>query len=235
MKKILISLSMLALVFGVNAQDLEDILGQMAASGASTTYEQAYIFSTYVQMSLTDNGNQTVVYDAYLNKAGDVTAILFSDGGAQSVVLIDTKNNAVLLLSEDEGEKTGIAMGYDPAALSEVSGEINEDDYSSYKTGKTKDILGYSCDEYVIKEDGTKVQMWVSAKLGKEVEQDLLGNEQVFGGAFLHAARANGMVMEYNYTDENSGENRKLVITKLDLKAMYSVKTSEYAIMSMGQ
>ncbi len=239
MKKALISLSMLALVFAVSAQDLEELLGQMTTADASVIYEKAYKFDSYVQMSLTNLGDKAVVYDGYLTKEGDATAILITDGGTNSVVVIDTKNNVVLLLSEDEGEKTGIAMGIDPEALSEVSGEmtneLKKDDYAPFKTGKTKDLLGYTCDEYVIKEDNSIIQMWVSPKLGKEIDQDLLSNEQVFGGAFLHASGANGMVMEYNFTDENSGENRSLKITKLDLKANYTVSTSDYAIMSIGQ
>ncbi len=239
MKKALLSLSILALVFTVSAQDLEELLGQMATSGVSINYEKAYSFNTYVQMSLTNLGDKTIVYDGYLSKEGETTAILFTDGGANSVVVIDTKNNVVLLLSEDESEKTGIAMGIDPAVLSEVTDEmgkeLKKDDYTPFKTGKTKDILGYTCDEYVIKEEASKVQMWVSPELGEKVNQDLLNNEQVFGGAFLHASGANGMVMEYNFTDENSGEDRSLKITKLDLKAKYSVSTDDYAIMSIGQ
>jgi len=239
MKKVLVSLFILAIFFGANAQDLEELLGQMAAAGGSVSYEEAYSFQTHVKMSLTDQGDNTMAYEGYLTKEGDATAILFSEGGANSVVVIDTKNNVVLLLSEDEGEKTGIAMGIDPEALSEMGEEmgkdIKKDDYAPFKTGKTKEILGYSCNEYIIIEDDSKVQMWVSPKLGEEIDQNLLNNEQVFGGAFLHAGKADGMVMEYNYTDENSGENRSLKITNLDLNARYSISTADFAIMSIGQ
>ena len=238
MKKILISLSMLALVSGINAQDLEDLLGQLAGSGAKATYETSYEFNTYIQMSMSDQDDKTTVYEGYLSKDGKATAILFTDFGAKSVVLIDTRNNALLLLTEDEGEKTGLAMGFDPGALAEMSeGLRNEADHDiePSKTGKSKEILGYTCYEYLIEEEDGRVQMWVSPELGQEIDQHLLVNEQVFGSAFLHVANASGLVMEYNFSDNNSGERRSLKITGLDLKAGFSLSTEDYAIMSMGQ
>ena len=46
--------------------------------------------------------------------------------------------------------------------------------YNYKKTGKTKNILGYSCDEYLVEDEATEVHMWVSEKLGKQVRREML-------------------------------------------------------------
>ena len=235
---------MLAMIFSltsIQAQDLEDVLSQVAAGTTKAVYDQEYNFDTYLQMEISDPGDNSVVYDLYTNKDGSSYAVFFAEGATNSIILLDTKNSSLLMLAEDNGEKTGMAMGIDPEALAGLSAQASETDagepnrsYSEYKTGQKKDILGYSCDEYLIKEDGSEITMWTSEKLGKEVSKEVLANQQLFGGAFIHATGMSGMVMEYIYKENPGGERRTLKVTKIDVGIKSSVKVSDYAIMSMG-
>ncbi|MCP4312375.1 MAG: DUF4412 domain-containing protein [Bacteroidetes bacterium] len=239
MKKILFALSIMAMILSVQnvqSQDLEAILSQVATA-SKAVYDQEYNFDSYMQMEISDQGDHTIVYDAYLSKDGSNYAIMFTDKGTKSVILVDTKNNCMLMLSEDDGEKVGVAMGIDPALLAEMADEVGEADkaYADLKSGNTKTILGYSCDEYRVKEDGAEISLWISEKLGKEVAKEILANQQIFGGAFVHSAGMNGMVMEYIYKDDSSGENNTMKVTKIDLGAKNSIKVSDYAVMSIGQ
>ena len=240
MKKVLFTLSMLAMIFSVNyvqSQDLEDILNQLTEATSKAVYEQVYNFDSYIQMEISDLDQHSILYEAYLSKDGSNYAVLFSDKGTRIVILFDTKNSAMLMLSEDEGEKTGVAMRIDPEALADITAEASEDDQNSanFKTGKTKTILGYSCDEYRVKEDGAETSMWTSEKLGKEIAKEILANQQIFGGAFAHSAGMNGMIMEYTYKDDSDGKTRSMKVTQIDLEAKNSIKVSDYAVMSMGQ
>ena len=240
MKKVLFALTMFAMVLSVSevrSQDLEDILGQITNMQTKAVYESDYKFDTYLQLEISDPGDDNIVYNAYLTRDGSSYAVLFTEGGAKSVIVVDTKNSTVLMLSDNEGEKTGVALAVNPEALAEITAEVQVDDvsYASNKTGNTKEILGYTCEEYLIEEDGTTSQLWVSEELGKEVEQDMLSNQYIFGGAFIHSAGMNGMVLEYHFTDDSSGDTRTLKVTKIDLKASYSINVGDYAVMSMGQ
>lgn len=240
MKKVLFALTMLAMVLSVSevrSQDLEDILGQVTNTMTKAVYEADYKFDTYLQLEISDLGDNQVIYDTYLTRDGSSYAVLFTESGAKIVIVVDTKNNSVLMLSENEGEKNGMALAVDPEALAGITSEMQEGDisYAGYKTGNTKEILGYHCVEYLIKEEGTVSRMWTSEKLGKEVEQEMLSNQQIFGGAFVHAARMNGVVLEYHFVDETSGDNQTMNVTKIDLNASYSISVGDYAIMSMGQ
>ena len=127
-------------------------------------------------------------------------------------------------------------MGIDPETLAEISSDVEDgkESYAEFKTGKTKTILGYSCDEYLIKDGGTEARMWVSEKLGKVVNNEMLNNQQIFGGAFVHAAGMNGMVLEYNYLNSSSGDRVTMRVSKIDLNASKTIATGDYAVMSLG-
>jgi hypothetical protein len=240
MKKIVFPLFVLAMILSVNslkAQGLEDILSQVATSTTKAEYDQEYKFDTYLQMEISGLGDNSVVYNLYTNKNGSSYAVFYAEGGINSVILLDLRNSSLLMLAEEGGEKSGMAMGINSEALAEMSAKAGETDksYAEYKTGKKKDILGYSCDEYLIKEDGTEITLWASEKLGNEVSREVLATQQLFGGAFIQATGMNGMVMEYIFKDDSDEGEKTLKVTKIDLDARNSVKVSDYAIMTLGQ
>ncbi|MEA3460860.1 MAG: DUF4412 domain-containing protein [Bacteroidota bacterium] len=221
-----------------------DIMMDALGLTGNVEHEEVYHFDAYIQMELTTykkNGNldDQVVYDNYVHKADADYAMEFKDKDAKSTIIFDTKNSAMLILTESDGEKTGFATSIDPEAMAEMVEDYEEeeadlDSYRPYKTGKTKVILGYSCDEYMVEEDGTEVHMWVSEKLGKEVRKEWMGNQQTFGAMFVHAHAMNGMVLEYDVVDED-GRKSVMQVTRIDLNHTHKVNTNGYTIMSMRQ
>ena len=241
MKKILLFLAVLALILpaqNIQSQDLQDIMGQLGAGSTPAVYEPSYKFDTYMQMEVSDTDGEKVSYNAYLTKDGSSYAVIFEDQGAKSVIVFDTRNSTMLMLVENDGEKTGFAMGIDPEAFADLEEDNDfEDDfeYESFKTGNKKTLLGYECDEYLIKEENSEVRVWSSEKLGKEVEKKMFRNQQIFGGAFTHAAGMEGMALEYDFKDLDSGEQGTMRVTKIDLNSNETISTSDYTVMSMGQ
>lgn len=209
----------------------------------NVAYEPSYDFDAYLQMEITNykkNGklDDQVIYDNYLHKQQADYAMVYSDKGTQSTFLFDAKNSAMLILTDSDGEKTGFATTIDPEAMAaRVEAYVEEEDidmdsHRPVKTGKTKNILGYSCDEYLYEDEDTKVFMWVSEKLGKEVRKEWMNNQQAFGSMFAHAYQLNGAVLEYDVL-EDSGERTIMQVTKIDMNHSHKVNTSSYAIMSM--
>jgi hypothetical protein len=219
----------------------EAIMSAMGMTG-NVDHEEVYHFDAYIQMELTTykkNGNldDQVLYDNYLHKEDADYAMEFKDKDARSTIIFDTKNSAMLILTESDGERTGFATSIDPEALAEEfegyeEEDVDPDSYRPVKTGRTKTILGYSCDEYMVEEDGTEVHMWVSEKLGKEVRKEWMGNQQTFGTMFVHAHAMNGMVLEYDVVDAD-GAKSVMQVTKIDLNHAHKVNTNGYTIMSM--
>ena len=219
----------------------EAIMSAMGLTG-NVEHEDEYHFDAYIQMELTTykkNGklDDQVLYDNYLHKEDADYAMEFKDKDATSTIVFDTKNSAMLILTESDGNKTGFATTIDGEALADAAEEyaeeeVDPDSYKPVKTGKTKVILGYSCDEYLVEDEGAEVHMWVSEKLGNEMRKEWMKNQQTFGGLFIHAHAMNGMVLEYDVVDED-GAKSVMQVTKIDLNHSHKVNTNGYTIMSM--
>jgi hypothetical protein len=183
-----------------------------------------------------------MLYDSYVHKEDADYAMEFSDDGSKSIMIFDTKNSAMLILTNSDGEKTGFATTIDPETMAEEAEAYEEEDsgvdsdpFNYKKTGKTKNILGYSCDEYLMEDEATEVRMWVSEKLGKEMRKEWLNNKQTFGAMFSSAYALNGMVMEYDFLDKEDGDKMVMQVTKIDLNQSHTVSTEGYTILSMKQ
>ena len=207
-------------------------------------YESDYNFDAYIQMEVSDynkkgNLKDKVIYDSYINSEAVDYAMVFSDKESRSTIIFDDKNSAMLILSDNDGEKTGFAMGIDKEALAEKAEEYAEESdtkpYDAYKTGKTKTILGYLCDEYLIEDESIETRIWVSEKLGKQVRREMLNNQQTFGAAFYHAAYMDGMTLEYSTLDKEDGDRVVMQVTEIDLNHSHTISTTSYAVMSMAQ
>jgi len=205
-------------------------------------YESTYTFDAYIKMEVSEfkkneQLKEKVIYNSYYTKDAINYAMVFQDKRDKSTIIFDSKNSAMLMLTDSDGEKTGIAIGIDPETMAEQTEEYDDeletDPYKTNKTGRTKTILGYSCDEYLVEDENSEARMWVSEKLGKQVRREMLNNKQTFGGAFYYAAYVNGMVMEYDLQDKEDGERTVMLVTDINLNQSHSISTRSYAVMTM--
>lgn len=223
------------------------VMGALGLTG-NVDYEESYHFNAYIQMEITTykkNGklDEQVIYDNYVHKEDADYAMVFKDEGDKSTIIFDTKNSAMIILSENDEEKTGFATTIDPEAMADLAEDYEEDEeveevdmnsYKPIKTGKTKQILGYSCDEYMVEDEESEVHMWISEKLGKEMRKEFMSNQQTFGSMFTHAYAMNGMVLEYDVMDKDGGKS-VMQVQKIDMNHSHKVHTNGYTIMSIRQ
>jgi hypothetical protein len=247
MKRVLFAMGVLTVILSgtaLRSQDLQEIMSQVADPTKKAEFKSDYTFDGFVQMELITTrkdgkqGNK-VLFDSYLNKGGGSYAMVFTQEGTPVSIILDKENGALLLLTEADGNKMGMVMAVNEdaiKALSEGSGQkTGADSFESFKTGNSKSIQGYPCEEYLIEEGSSEIRVWASEKLGKELGDETLSNQQAFGGAFTHAVFVKGMVMEFQSIDKKSGEKNSLTITRLDLNGSHTISTSGYNVMSMGQ
>jgi hypothetical protein len=236
MKRIVFAFTALVLALPcqyIHAQDLQEIMGQLTNPAKKAAFKPLYEFDAYFRMEMTGSGEQ-VIYDTYLTKGGGNLAMVFRVEGTPTTFIIDTENEAMVMLVESGGEKTGFAMAVNPDAIANLASDSFDDKPADeFRTGKTKSILGYTCQEYLIRDGNSVISVWSSEKLGREIGQETLKNQKVFGGAFGHAVFMGGMVMEYHY--ENGAEKMTLKVTDIDLNRKHTISTGEYHVMSFGQ
>lgn len=123
----------------------------------------------------------------YMVKGNNVRVEMEGRQGMKAVLLIDTKDNKTIMLMEKM--KMYMEMPtMPPPNMDESKPEVT-------KTGKTRKILGYTCQQILVKEGDKSGEVWVTKELGKfqmfkmggprgqnedEVWQKLIGEEGGF-------------------------------------------------------
>jgi hypothetical protein len=113
-----------------------------------------------------------------------------------------------------------------------TSGKNEPSDMKCGKTGKTKTIMGYTCQEYVCKSESRKssTQMWFTT--------DLKLNESIyqtgsFAPLFGNATGIGGAVLEINSYDDDGELATSMTVTDINTKENLKLVTAEFARQQM--
>lgn len=171
----------------------------------------AQTFEGVVEYSVT-TGEGTMPM-TYMMKGNNVRVEMEGRPGMKAVFLIDAKKNKSIMLMEK------MKMYMEMPAV--PPGDSDEPKPEITKTGKTQKILGYECQQFLVKEGDNESEVWVTKELGKfqmfemggpqgksneEAWQKMIGSE---GGFPLLAT-----------TKEGDEQLSKMVATKVEKKSL---------------
>lgn len=151
----------------------------------------------------------------------------------EMTIIYDYTQNAMITLNKKD--MRGMAMTMNAFMSKETQDKLKENQTSTTntntdckKTGATKIIQGYKCDEYVCSnsEKGTKVDMWICSTLFNQNIASSMFRSNYYGYSF---PTVSGMVMECLMYKNNVLET-KMNVTEFNKAANYTITTSEYAI-----
>jgi hypothetical protein len=157
--------------------------------------------------------------------------------GMNSVSIIDMTKYQMIMLMDMGGSKMAMAIDFDPSKFAtEVETTDEATDVNFRKTGRTKTILGYSCDEYIMEDESSTVEFWVT----REEQLDLfkafgaMGASGKGAGGFSSVTEyPMGMTMEFTSTEKKNGEKATMQVTKIQRNIDYSISTAGYSLMNM--
>lgn len=174
--------------------------------------------------------------DVYINNSRKTMAMHTTESSSKSqnmYMIYDYTQNAMITL--DIEKKTGIAMTMNAFMSKEMQNKLNDQrsgtgtgDNRCSKTGKSKIIQGYTCDEYICTdtEKGTRTVLWIcSALLAQNIGGTLFGPTY---GTYNFPA-THGLAMEA-YFYKNEVLEMKMEVSQINKSANYSIKTKTYAI-----
>lgn len=242
----------------VSQKRMENLLGKMGISSEPVKYANAYIFDASMRINIktfTKKGQVKSDGDmvSYLSDNDEYMAYEFVSGDInvenapknKGVFILDYANHATLILSDDNNEKTGIAYGlaedfddetYDNEAYADDS-EIDEEvdwDYTAAnlkKTGRTKNILGYKCEEYEYADEDTQGAVWIT-KDYKAAHSTAVPS--MFNWTSLTFGQTSGFLMASESTDLQSGEKSTMEVTEINNNKKTSFNTQQYEITNLG-
>ncbi len=223
--------------------DMEKMLGRL---GEPVDTEDQYNFTGYfvMEMVTTDAKGKTsdpMEMTSLLGNSTDYTGMGLADPkrpDAETIMIFDMKNEASILLMDSEGEKSSFAFKLNNDDLMEMAEAQSEDDLENgevtmEKTGNTKDILGYSCEEFHVKSEDGEGYYWVT-------EEPIAGFTSFWGAnnpmnknqsnekyAQYFKDMPKGNFMEMNYTT-SEGDNIDMKVLEIEENSPQTFLMSEF-------
>lgn len=184
----------------------------------------------------------------YLIKEGSpVMGLEMEQEGTNTEVIYDLENYEIISLINTEGQKIGTTMSLDKEdmdAMIEESMEDGDDDPATgipqfVKTGKTKEISGYSCDEYKVNQaEGMEgeVTYWIT----DEAEVDWISSMSSMSGLnqdlpSVYAGTGypeNGAVIQMIFSETN-GSGSIMTVKEIQKDQNVEISTSGYTFMNL--
>lgn len=202
-------------------------------SGKEVKTKNSYTFNVTATMQVTDhtkrNGETMQMIQSY-----GKNAILSELENPKNIIINDFVNEAAIMI--DPSNKTARVMSLSFMKKMMKQEPVEENDTAKMtKTGETKTINGYTCHQYIITDEDTKVDAWFAPEVNFDYNDYLSGLNKMFGNKKSNAAsllnNGQGYVMEM--TMYNKGKKQsEMKITKLS-EIPTTVNMSDYTIQKM--
>ncbi|WP_157363770.1 DUF4412 domain-containing protein [Alkaliflexus imshenetskii] len=232
---------------------MENLLGSIGISTTPVALEDKYTFDSYVKMNVKSYDKK-----GKLKSDGDMVTYVANDGNClgyefisgefeanktgdkKGVFIMDYKNKATIVLSDDAGKRTGIAYGLGDLNewASGVDDEYEKDESEDTmvlnpkftKTGRTKTILGYRCEEYLYEDEEGRANIWITNEYRARTHD---AYSTIFNTMVL-AHGGTGMMLESESVDLKSGEKTVMRVTELDANKKTTFNLGQYEITNLG-
>ncbi|MBK6282843.1 MAG: DUF4412 domain-containing protein [Draconibacterium sp.] len=219
--------------------------------GEPVPFESSYSFDNLVQMhieSLDEKGKKISdrEFITHLSNDSKSLAYEFVSGDmaepGMGFIIIDAKNGATIILSEENGQKTGIVYGLGTFFQTAAAGNVEDIDLSETpetyvanpnveKTGRSKTIAGLSCEEYKYTDENAVSNIWITKDL-KMNKQDFFGT--LFKTAIYSHGMGWGYMMEATTVNKENGEKSIMEVTKVDKNSNKKVVLGDYQVTNIG-
>lgn len=220
--------------------------------GGNVDVQESYDFGAYsdVEITMTDKkGKVETMSMRYLfSKEATYVGMEFKEMSSTeemppSFTIFDWENYQMITLIETSGQKMGVAMNLNPEEIAAASMEEMEEDDEEikfYKTGRTKKILGYTCEEYKMESEDGEGSFWMTDEtdlhIGLAMGAMSMGNTSNGKSKSQYDLPANypeGAMLEMEYVDDK-GEKMLMTTKEINTNHNQSISTAGYTFMSMG-
>lgn len=220
-----------------NARFSDEVVMKAFGLSDQVDFENNYDYDAFISFEVTHydtkgEPDESMFYETYVRRKQADYAMVFKEEDVASTYIYDADNSAMLVLTDTEGEKSGFATNFKPESWQAEATEGSLADVSMMKTGNTKEILGYTCEEYLTEDEESEVHIWVSEEAGKTIKSPMLQNQQM-GITFAYGGNLEGMILEYEAISKKNKERTIMQVQDLDLYHTHSISTKEYPVIAI--
>lgn len=200
-----------------------------SAEATQAAYSETYTFDqkfTYEMEDLAKHKGEKMLTTYYYSDAGIMTEMQGNDMS----MIFDAANETMIMLNEKD--KTAMVM---PSRFGSAMAAKQTEAASTAtitKTGNTKKILGYNCEEYLIQDEKHKSNVWITT----EIKLDYTKLSKAIGGQKGSASGSSefdgqGMMMEMTSYNKKGEAETHMIMT--EYKEETTTKSlSEYKVTS---
>lgn len=195
---------------------------------ASGEYQASYTFTSSVSYKIESSKKPGESQLINYNFGDQVVKMDANSQGMASI--IDSKNGVMIMLNDKE--KTAMVMSTKAMEAAMKQQQMNQGEKPASKitkTGRTKTILGYKCEEMLIESD-KKTEVWITKDAGIDVSNTFANMNRTSASQIPNEAfTEGGMLMEMNSFDPTGKPEMHMVVTALS-KETKTVNIGAYKI-----
>jgi len=190
--------------------------------GGEVVTEDAYTFNITSTMKMTSSENKkpTTFKQGY-----GTEGLLMEMPGTTSKMIMDIENQSMIMIDQEAMTAQLMSLGFmDKMGMGDIA--IDTDTASTdtaptfTKTGKTKTINGYRCEEYEVTQDTLEMSIWYTSEVDFNYQDYLRGFAKMFSGT--GGANPSGLMNDgYGYMmmmtskDNKSGDTMTMEVIEL--------------------
>ncbi|MBC6365175.1 hypothetical protein DDT91_00105 [Algoriphagus sp. AK58] len=211
------------------SNQLDKMFAGIGGEPADTQSE--YQFTGYMVMEVTTidkkgKKDEPVKINYLLSPSGEYTGMWFQDEknpDTQTSTILDFKNQASIILMNDGKQKSSLAIKMDSKSIQkwteeEMENQMENKEYELVKTGNSKTILGYECEEYLVNSEEGTGQYWVTKEpiegysLFSPQSNPLVSQNTMDKYASFFSKAPKGSFLEMIFTEKDGSKSEMKVI-----------------------
>lgn len=223
MKNILFVVLVAVFNFSANAQSAADIINGMK-SGKKVKPKPEYNFagSLKFQVTATNDGKTSKGQQMWYFPVGseNIFGIAMNMGqGGNMRGVIDYADKSMIMFMEDQKMVMGIPLDLDKT-MKDIQNDPKTKVSAPKKTGKTKTILGYKCDEWITENADYTSSVWVSDKLpiNSASFYKIMAQQLAKSTGTPMPTDMKGVPLEIQATNKKEGDKYSMVCTEVSTK-----------------
>lgn len=226
---------------------MNNIYQNMGVGNADIKTEKSYSFTGVIRMDTEvkkadeDKSTQSQLYNYVDDNSKTFAYKVISENDESALIIMDAANGAMIILSEKDGEKTAVVTKFDLTSDEDeyensdeklsISNAEADENVSFVKTGRTKKIVGYTCEEYQYEDSEEKSTIWIT----DEIEYDIAkAMGQAIDDVEFSENYPNGFNMETTVISKEDDSKMHSIVKEIDFDKKTTISLDGYKIMKFG-
>ena len=205
----------------------------------ATADQYSFTGSADMEVTSTDEkgkANDPVKMKSYLADDASYSAMEMKNEDkkqkGQVVMIFDFEKSASIMLMENDGEKSSFAFGFEDVINDSMMDSIP--DTRLRKTGNTKKLIGYTCEEYILEDEDYIAHYWISKDPIEGVSSLWSKNSKFLSKKFksknseYFSQLPEGNILEMNYKDKDDQSTSNMLVTGLSPNEKVVFEMADY-------